>query len=151
MCYCYMDIIVEKTEKSNSCNKGDKCRIWTVRTCPSCDECNKIVRMTMKCYCDMNICQKCYLQSLKHEHWNIVKGVRAFACMHEYWACILCRWSRQLWIEVEAEELHLKYFEKAIKALRVWWSFKKCEQFSKSKCDPSTRYLCFVFATEITN
>ena len=37
-----------------------------------CDECNKIVRMTMKCYCDMNIRQKCYLQNLKHEHWNIL-------------------------------------------------------------------------------
>src|ERR1700752_2675890 len=37
-----------------------------------CDECNKIVRMTMKCYCDMDICQECYLQNLKHEHWNIL-------------------------------------------------------------------------------
>ena len=41
-------------------------------TRPHCDECNKIVRMTMKCYCDMNICQKCYLQNLKHEHLNIL-------------------------------------------------------------------------------
>ena len=23
-------------------------------------------------HCDMNICQKCYLQNLKHEYWNIL-------------------------------------------------------------------------------
>ena len=39
-------------------------------TRPHCDDCNKIVRMTMKCYWDL--CQKCYLQNLKHEHWNIL-------------------------------------------------------------------------------
>ena len=52
---------------------------------------------------------------------------------------------------VEAEELHLKYFEKPIEGLGVWWSFKKSERFSKSKWSGSARYLCFVFATEITN
>ena len=31
-----------------------------------------VVRMTMKCYCDMNIGQKRYLQNLKHGHWNIL-------------------------------------------------------------------------------
>ena len=31
-----------------------------------------VTEITVYCYCDMNICKKCYLQNLKHEHLNIL-------------------------------------------------------------------------------
>jgi hypothetical protein len=43
-----------------------------VGTPVECDECNRIFEITVYCYCDMNICKKCYLQNLKHEHLNIL-------------------------------------------------------------------------------
>ena len=64
---------MEKTEKSNLFNKDERCGLKSkMGTRLHCDECNKIVRITMMSYCDMDICQECYLQNLKHEHWNIL-------------------------------------------------------------------------------